>query len=141
MEQLGAVRFVVSEDGRQLAEFSYLPDSSSVIDGNPYRLTRDGSARFAMSGPLGMVATADRDGADIVVTCPPHLLRLRRVGRFRRHWQLLVDGETAGECRVKVLSATGDVPATLPLPVRLFLFYTAIMAQQGGPVGGIALWS
>jgi hypothetical protein len=140
MEQQGLINYQVSTDGRQVTEFTVLPTTPCVVDGVRYQLTRDKSKWFEMVGPLGRVAVAHATTAtNVLVDSPPHQLVLRREGKLlaRKRWDLHHDGQVRGSCRMTAFGATGDLPGDLPLSLRVFLFYVAIMSQKAGP----AMWT
>lgn len=142
MEQQGSVTFLISADGRQITEFTSFPTTPCVLDGVEYRFSRDRTSRFVMEGPVGQAAVADRfTTTEIVVTSPPRELVLRRAGRFRKRWDLYDGDQLRGTCRLAGFSATGDLPADLPLPLRVFVFYVAIMTRSGHLMGGASLWA
>jgi len=136
MAQQGSVNFLISENGRQVAEFTRFPETPFVVDGERYRLMRDGTKRFTLEGPTGIIAGANRVGRrEIEVLWHPYLLRLRRPGMFSARWDVLDNEIPVGACELSVLSATGNLPAELPLLMRTFLFYVAIMADKGHTLG------
>ena len=140
MERQGAVTFLISEDGRQVTSFTHFAQTPCDIDGVAYRLTREGRERFWLEGPTGTVGVAHRAGrGELLVSSDPHELYLRRASRFSRSWELHDGGQVVGSCRSTTFSGQSDLPAHLPLPVRVFAFYVVIATQT--IEGGFALWA
>lgn len=136
MAQQGSVSFLISENGRQVAEFTRFPETPFVVDGERYRLMRDRTKRFTLEGPAGVIAGAHRvRRGEIEVSWHPYLLRLRRPGMFSARWDVFDNEIPVGACELSVLSATGNLPTELPLLVRTFLFYVAIMSVKGHTLG------
>jgi hypothetical protein len=141
MAQQGAVNFLISENGRQVAEFTRFAETPFVVEGERYRLMRDRTKRFTLEGPTGIIAGAHRvKSREIEVNWHPYLLRLRRPGMFSARWDVFDNEIPVGACELSILSATGDLPAELPLLVRTFLFYVAIMSYKGYSNMGGAGW-
>jgi hypothetical protein len=142
MAQRGGVGFVISEDERPVAELTSLRQSPCVVNGVDYRFTQEGAARFWLEDPMGTVGVAHRASAtEVLVSCAPHELHLRRLKRFGGVWEVRLDGRVAGSCTLKALSGSADLPGHLPLPVRIFTFYVAIMSRSLSGVGNFSLWS
>lgn len=140
MERQGAVTFLISEDGRPVTSFTHFFRTPCDIDGVPYRFTREGSERFWLEGPTGTMGVAHRAGrGEVLVSCDPHELYMRRAGRFTRRWELHAGEQVVGTCRSTTFSGQGDLPAHLPMPLRVFLFYVVIATQTID--GGFALWA
>jgi len=140
MERQGAVTFLISEDGRQVTSFTHFFQTSCDIDGVPYRLTREGRDRFWLEGPTGTIGVAHRTGrGEILVSSTPHELYLRRAARFSRRWELYEGGQVVGGCRSTTFSGESDLPAHLPMPLRVFAFYVVIATQT--IEGGLAIWA
>ncbi len=142
MEQQGTVTYLISEGGRPVAQFTSFPQTPCVIDGIPHRFTRDGTSRFWCEGPVGTTGVAHRLSTnEVLVSCAPHELHLLRPKRLRPLWELRQGERVVGSCRQRQLTATGDLPEHLPLPVRVFAFYVVTMVQQGGGVWNFSLWA
>ena len=132
MERQGGVTYLISEDGRPITSFTTFSPTPCEIDGVGYRLTHEDKHRFWLEGPTGPAGIAYRvDSGDVFVSSAAHELYLRRMGRFSPRWELHHGGQVVGTCRMKVFSGQGDVPAHLPMPLRVFLFYVVIMTQAG----------
>ncbi len=132
MERQGGVTYVITEDGRPVTTFTTFSPTPCEIDGVGYRLTHEDKHRFWLEGPTGPAGIAYRvEGGEVFVSSDSHELYLRRVSRFSSRWELHHGGQVVGTCRMSVFSARGDVPAHLPMPLRVFLFYVVIMTQAG----------
>lgn len=133
MERQGGVTYLISEDGRQVTSFTTFSPTPCDIDGVGYRLIREDSDRFWLEGPTGIAGFAYRTGrGEVLVSSTPHELFLRRTGRFgRRTWELHQGGQVTGTCRMSVFGAKSDLPAHLPMPLRVFLFYVVITTDAG----------
>jgi hypothetical protein len=116
----------------QLTRFAGTP---CLIDGNEYRLGQDrvpGGPRQILEGPLGVTAVAYSSGRrEVTVDSTPHQLVLRRLTRLGRRWEVHANGQLLGTCRVGAFGATGDLPAELPLPLRVFTLHTVLVHSDG----------
>lgn len=136
MEQQGYLTYVVSEDGRPVTEFARASGAACVIDGTPYRMTRQPRQRFAMSSPAQVVASAERvSGVLATVAGPATEFELHRTSRWRNHWELHDRGQRIGACRLRMLSATADLPTAIPLALRVFVLYVVVMFDKGVILG------
>jgi hypothetical protein len=140
MEQQGTIKCLVSDDGKPVTEFTTMHDSPCVIEGAEYRLVGD-QGGFHLAGPLGRVAAAAwTSRTTLAIEAESVELSLHRIGRFRKHWELHRGEEVVGTCRVTTFNATAEVPEDLPMPLRVFVFYVAIVANKG-PLTSGALWA
>lgn len=140
MERQGAVTFLISEGSREVTSFTHFAQTPCDIDGIAYWLTREGRERFWLEGPTGTVGVAHRAGrGELLISCHPHELYLRRTGRFSRRWELHEGEQVVGSCRSTTFSGESDLPAHLPLPLRVFAFYVVIATQT--IEGGLAIWA
>ena len=131
LAQQGYLGCLVTEDGREITQFTHYGDAPYVIDGTEYRLRRY-DLRDTLEGPLGVMASAYSSGRrEVTVDCHPHQLVLRRLTRLGKRWEVRVHGEPAGTCRVRTFDAAGDFPAEIPLPVRVFALHTVLMSSGG----------
>lgn len=127
LAQQGYLGCLVTEDGREITQFTRYGDAPCVIDGTEYRFGRHG-LRDTFAGPLGIVATAYPSGhREVTIDCDPHQLLLRKLTRLGKRWEVEADGQPAGTCRVRAFDAIGDFPAEIPLPVRVFALHTVLM--------------
>lgn len=135
MERQGGITYLISENGRRITSFTTFSPTPCDIDGVGHRLVRDDD-RLWLEGPAGTAAAAYRTGrGQVHVSSATHELHLRRTGRFARTWELRHGEQVTGTCRMGVFGARGDLPADLPMPLRVFLFYVVIMTD-----GGFILW-
>lgn len=132
MARQGGVTYLISEDGRPLTSFTTFFQSPCEIDGVAYRLVHEDRARFWLEGPTGTAAFAYRTGpGEVLVSSTPHELYLRRVTRFARKWELYQGDQVVGTCRITLMGGRSDLPAHLPLSLRVFLFYVVTMTDAG----------
>jgi hypothetical protein len=123
----GIATCLVSEDGQPVTEFMLLPESRCVVEGTRYRLAR-GRTSFTIEGPGGVLAVAERTGRwEFTVSGAASQFQLRRVGRFGGRWELNSNGVPVGRCQSAGFGATGDLPAELPLAMRVFVLYTTLV--------------
>ncbi|WP_459722828.1 hypothetical protein [Actinophytocola sp. KF-1] len=132
MARQGGVTYLISEDGRHVTSFTTFFQTPCAIDGVPYRLTHEDKGRFWLEGPTGTAAFAYRTGrGEVLASAPGHELYLRRTKRLPPRWELHHGGQVLGTCRLSAFGATSDLPAHLPMPLRVFLFYVVIMTDAG----------
>lgn len=130
LEQQGYVGCLVSEDGRRVTQFTRFAGTSCVIDGTEYRFGYDQGARYLLDGPVGVTAVAYSSGhRRMTIDSTPHELQLRRLTWLGRRWEIQAFGQRIGTCRVTTFGASGDLPAELPLPLRVFTLYTVLMSS------------
>lgn len=131
MERQGGVTYLISEDDRQITSFTTFSPTPCDIDGVGHRLIHD-QDRLWLEGPTGIAASAHRTGrGQVHVSSNTHELTLRRTSRFARTWELYHGGQVTGTCRMGIFGARGDLPADLPMPLRVFLFYVVIRTDAG----------
>jgi len=136
MEQQGYLNYVISEDGAPVTEFARMTGAPCVIDGTEYRMTLDPRQRFAMHSPARLVAVADRvSGTHATISGPPDQFDLHRFSRWRNTWELHDRGQRIGTCRLRMMSASADLPTAIPLPLRVFVLYTVVMFDKGIVLG------
>lgn len=132
MERQGGVTYVISEEGRPVTSFTTFSPTPCEIDGVGYRLSHEDKHRFWLEGPIGPAGIAYRvESGEVFVSSHSHELYLRRMGRFSPRWEVRHGGQVVGTCRMSAFSARADVPAHLPMPLRVLLFYVVIMTQAG----------
>jgi hypothetical protein len=132
MERQGGVTYLISEDGRQVTSFTTFFRTPCDIDGVTYQLTHEDKGRFWLEGPTGNAAFAYRTGrGEVLVSAPEHELYLRRAKRWPPRWELHHGGQVLGTCHLSAFGARSDLPANLPMPLRVFLFYVVIMTDAG----------
>lgn len=126
VEQQGYATWLVSDGERQVTQLTRFAGTPFLIDGHEYRFGLDGP-RDVLEGPLGVAAVAFSSGrGEITVIGEPHELRLRRLTWSGRRWAVHSDEQLVGTCRVGMLAAAGDLPAELPLSLRVFALYTLL---------------
>jgi hypothetical protein len=136
MAQQGYVNYVISEDGAPVAEIARMTGAACVIEGTEYRMTREPRQRFAMHGPAQLVAVAERvSGTHATISGAQEMFDLHRFSRWRNTWELHDRGQRIGTCRLRMMSATADLPTAIPLPLRVFVLYTVTMFDKGIVLG------
>lgn len=129
--QHGLATCVVSENGLQVTEFMRLPEAPCVVEGTRYRMARNGQS-FTLDGPFGVLAVAERSGRrEYTISGAGHQFQLRRIGMLGQRWEVHVDGRLAGTCSLGTLSCSGDLPAEMPLALRVFVLYATLMSGAG----------
>ncbi|MCT2587350.1 hypothetical protein [Actinophytocola gossypii] len=105
-----------------------------TVDDQRLRVDRERGKRFVLSGPVGRIASADREtGRRWAITTAAGRLELERPSTWRSAWELRRGGVTVGRFEHRGVfswTATGDVSAELPLPVRVFAFYVVLMLWE-----------
>lgn len=142
MERQGAVTYLINDGDRQVATFTSFERSPCTVDGVEYLFTREKTDRFWAEGPAGVAGVAHRVAKDeILVSAAPHELVLRRGGRMlARRWEMHEGGRVHGDGIIKAMRGGWDLPAHLPLPLRVFVLYVVVTHEAGhGP--GLALWA
>ncbi|HEX6354847.1 hypothetical protein [Actinophytocola sp.] len=139
LEQQGYAGCLVSEDGRQITQFTRFAGTPCVIDGTEYRFGHGQGARYVLEGPVGVTAVSYASGRrEVTIEATPHQLQLRRLTWLGRRWEIHALGQRIGTCRVTMFGASGDLPAELPLPLRVFTLYTVLMSS--GSLVSILPW-
>ncbi|OLF16398.1 hypothetical protein [Actinophytocola xanthii] len=124
------------EDGRSLGELRQVRREGAefAVDGEALAVQRERSKRFLLTGPGGTVATADREThRRWVVTTKTGRLELVRPSFWRSAWELHRGGAPVGRIEPEGwLNTTShaDLPADLPLAVRVFLYYVVLVQWE-----------
>jgi hypothetical protein len=132
LEQQGYIGCLVSEDGRPITQFTRFTGTPCVIDGTEYRFGHEKGPRYFLEGPVGVMAVAYPSGhREVTIEATPHELQLRRLTRLGRRWEIHALGQRIGTCRVTTFGVRSDLPAELPLPLRVFTLHTVLMSSDG----------
>lgn len=98
------------------------------------RIERERGKRFLLTGPHGRVAVADREnGRRWVITTSAGTLTLVRPSFWRSAWELHQGGRPLGRIEhdgAFKSSSHADLPADVPLPVRVFAFYVVLIVWE-----------
>lgn len=102
-----------------------------TLDGAGYRVERDGRKRFLLHGPGGRTATAERaTGREWMVRAQTGNLKLLKPSMWRSVWEVHQRGSARGNIRhdgVFSRSFVADMPADVPMPVRVFALYVMLV--------------
>jgi hypothetical protein len=138
----------ISEDGQPTAALTGIRREGHIfdVDGHSYRVTRDGSKAFTLSGPNGDEARAERvRGRTWTISSLVVPLELVRTSVWKDTWELRRFGEPVGTLAKDGAfkrTSTADLPNELPLPLRLFVLCVVETlwerARQSEGAGGSA---
>lgn len=117
----------VSEDGRPAATLTSTRREGCAfeVDGEPYRVTRNGNKAFTLTGPWGETARAERVGGRTWSVSSLHVpLELVRTSIWKETWEVRRFGEPVGTLSKDGAfknTSSADLPDDLPLFLRLFI--------------------
>lgn len=130
-------RYDLTEDGEPVAQLAGFRREGCefTLEGRTLRVGRERSKRFVITGPDGRVATADREsGRRWRITTPEGHLELVRPSVWRSAWEVHRGGRPVGRIEqdrgLFARTSHADLPADLPLPVRVFAFYVVLILWQ-----------
>lgn len=128
--------YQLAEDGRPVTELTgFRRESCSfTVDSQPYEVHRERRKRFTLSGPGGVVATADRAGGrQWTIGSTAGKLELVRPSLWRSHWELRRGSRSMGTVRHAGgfgRSSIADLAPDIPLPLRVFAYYVVLMVWE-----------
>jgi hypothetical protein len=119
--------YEISEDGRPAAVLTGTRREGCVfeVEGEPYRVVRDGRKAFTLTGPWGEMARAERVGGRTWTISSLYVpLEIVRTSIWKETWEVRRFGEPVGTLAKDGAfknTSTADLPDDLPLPLRLFI--------------------
>ena len=128
--------FTVADDGRPLGtlEVSWRERGQVHVAGQTFAVVRKGfaSSEFRLESGGTVVATATKPSVfrrEFAITFSGRTLRLRPRSAWGRALALHEGEREVGDVRRRAWSrrATATVPETLPLPVRFFVLWLAVL--------------
>lgn len=130
-------RYDISEDDRPVTHLAGFRREGCefTVDGETLRVVRERGKRFVLNGPNGRVATAEREtGRRWAITTPSGRLELVRPSMWRSAWELHQGGRSLGRIErdkgIFTRTSHAELPADVPLPVRLFAFYLVLILWE-----------
>jgi hypothetical protein len=126
----------LDEDGRSLGELRQLRREGAqfTADGEQLVIRRERSKRFLLDGPRGSGVTAEREThRRWVLTTPNERLELVRPSIWRSPWELHRGGVPVGRIEPQGWfgkTSHADLPADLPLAVRVFVYYVVLVQWE-----------
>ncbi|RZS44181.1 hypothetical protein EV193_10156 [Herbihabitans rhizosphaerae] len=128
--------YEITEDDRPLVTLEHggREKSSFTLDGVPYSIARDGGKRLLLTERGRRTGTATRDGGRRwSIDSDAGRFELVKPSMWKDGWELHRDGTSLGTISKNGAfskGATADLPADIPLPVRLFAFYIVHVLWQ-----------
>ena len=109
-----------------------------AIDGATYRAYREGlvSGAFVLKGPGGVLVRAEKPSAfrrEFVIRHEGREYTLQARSTFRREFVLLEGSREVGSLApqsVFTRKAAADLPSDLPVPVRMFIVWLAMISWR-----------
>jgi hypothetical protein len=130
-------QYDLTEDDRPVTQFTGFRREGCefTLAGETLRVGRERSRRFVLDGPGGRIATADREsGRRWTITTPASRFELVRPSVWRSAWEMHHGGRAVGRIEQDrgffVRTSHADLPADLPLPVRVFAFYVVLILWE-----------
>lgn len=130
-------RYGLTEDDRPVTELADFrrENCDFTVAGTTLRVSRERGKRFVLDGPDGRIASADREtGRRWSITTGTGRLQLVRPSVWRSAWELHRGGQAVGRVEhdpgLFTRSSHADLPADLPMPVRVFAYYVVLMLWE-----------